>query len=126
MTADPPPCSIILTILALCTLWFNMTDELEPLSPEQARAILEQAMRERLGDNWQNEDWALLTGHDYMARVTKGRRNLDFYVDLLGNVRVEEREVNPAQDSGRLVAWLILLLSLGIAFLLARIAGWIG
>jgi hypothetical protein len=103
-----------------------MSHELEPISAQQARAILEQAMRERLGDNWQNDDWALITGHDYMARVTKGRRNVDFYVDLLGNVRVEEREVNPGQDSGRLIAWLILLLSLGIAFLLARIAGWIG
>jgi hypothetical protein len=103
-----------------------MSDELEPIPAEQARAILEQAMRERLGDNWQNDDWVLITGHDYMARVTKGRRNLDFYVDLLGNVRVEEREVDPGQDSGRLIAWLILLLSLGIAFLLARIAGWIG
>ena len=104
----------------------KMSDELEPISAEQARAILEQAMRERLGDNWQNDDWALITGHDYMARVTKGRRNVDFYVDLLGSVRVEEHEVNPGQDSGRLIAWLILLLSLGIAFLLARIAGWIG
>jgi hypothetical protein len=103
-----------------------MTNELEPISAEQARAILEQAMRERLGDNWQHDDWVLVTGHDYMARVTKGRRNLDFYVDLLGNVRVEEKEVSPAQESGRLIAWLILLLSLAIAFLLARIAGWIG
>ena len=103
-----------------------MSDELEPIPAEQARAILEQAMRDRLGDNWQNDDWALITGHDYMARVTKDRRNVDFYVDLLGNVRVEEREVDPGQDSGRLIAWLILLLSLGIAFLLARIAGWIG
>lgn len=103
-----------------------MTDELEPLSPEQARAILDQAMRERLGDNWQDDDWVLLTGHDYMARVTRGGKNVDFYVDLLGNVRVEEKAINPAQDSGRLVAWLILLLSLGVAFLLARIAGWIG
>src|SRR5262245_58525554 len=103
-----------------------MSEELEPVSAEQARAILDQAMRERLGDNWQSDDWVLLTGHDYMARVTKGNRNVDFYVDLLGNVRVEEKEVSPAQGSGRLVAWLILLLSLGIAFLLARIAGWIG
>jgi hypothetical protein len=103
-----------------------MSDELEPIPAEQARAILEQAMRERLGDNWQNEDWVLLTGHDYMARVTRGGKNVDFYVDLLGNVRVEEKAVNPAQESGRLIAWLILLLSLGIAFLLARIAGWTG
>ena len=103
-----------------------MTDELDPISAEQARAALDQAMRERLGDNWKHDDWVLLTGHDYMARVTKGGKNVDFYVDLLGSVRVEEREADPAQESGRLIAWLILALSLGIAFLLARIAGWIG
>ncbi len=104
-----------------------MPDELDPISPEQARAILDQAMRERLGDHWEDEDgWTLITGHDYMASVTKGSKNIDFYVDLLGNVRVEEREISATQESGRLIAWLILILSLGIAFLLARIAGWLG
>jgi hypothetical protein len=102
-----------------------MADELEPISGDQARAILDAAMRERLGDNWAQNDWVLITGHDYMARVTKGSKNVDFYVDLLGNVKVEEREINSAQESGRLIAWLILLVSLGIAFLLARIAGWV-
>jgi hypothetical protein len=104
-----------------------MSDPIEPIPPEQAREILEQAMREKLGDDWHDEDsaWQIVTGHDYMARVTRGRKNVDFYVDLLGNVTVSESEINPAQDSGRLLAWVMLLLSLGIAFLLARIVGWL-
>jgi len=102
-----------------------MPDDIQPISPKQARAILEAAIRERLGDDWQDDEdgWVRVTGHDYMARLTRGRVNLDFYVDLLGNVTVEEKRINPGQDSGRLVAWLFLLLSLAIAFLLARIAG---
>jgi hypothetical protein len=104
-----------------------MADEIEPIAPEQARQILDRAMAERLGDDWQDDDsgWALVTGHDYMARVTRGRVNVDFYVDLLGNVTVETKEIGPAQDSGRMIAWMLLLLSLGIAFLLARGVGWL-
>jgi hypothetical protein len=80
-----------------------MTDEIEPIPAEQARVLLEQAIRERLGDDWKDDDsgWTKVTGHDYMARLTKGRVNVDFYVDLLGNVTVETSEINPAQDSGR-------------------------
>ena len=104
-----------------------MSDPIEPIPPEQAREILERAMRERLGDDWHDEDsgWQWVTGHDYMARVTRGRINVDFYVDLLGEVTVTESEINPAQDSGRMLAWMLLGLSLAIAFLLARIVGWL-
>lgn len=102
------------------------TDPIEPIVPEQARAILDQAMRDRLGDDWQDEDsgWQLVTGHDYMARVTRGSRNVDFYVDLLGEVTVEEGEINPAQAGGRLIVWTLLLVSVGLAYLLARAVGW--
>lgn len=101
--------------------------DIEPIPPEQARAILDAAMRQRLGDDWQDEDsgWQLVTGHDYMARVTRGRLNVDFYVDLLGSVSVEEKEINAAQESGRMLAWIFLILSLAIAFLLARAVGWL-
>lgn len=34
-----------------------------------------------------------------MARLTKGRTNLDFYVDLLGNVTIEQKEITLPQDS---------------------------
>jgi len=102
-----------------------MPDEIQPIPADQARAILDAAIKERLGDDWEDDEdgWVLVTGHDYMARLTKGRTNLDFYVDLLGNVTVEQKEITLPQDSGRLFAWIFLILSLGIAYLLARIAG---
>jgi hypothetical protein len=56
--------------------------------------------------------------------VTKRNQNVDFYVDLLGNVTIEEKEISPAQASGRTVAWVLLLISLGVAYMLARAVGW--
>jgi len=102
-----------------------MSEELEPISPEQARDILEAAIRERLGEHWEDEEngWVRVTGHDYMARVRRGRVNLDFYVDLLGNVTVEKSQESVTQDSVRLVLLILLGLSLVIAFLIVRIAG---
>ncbi len=99
--------------------------EIEVLSGEQARALLDAAIRARLGANWDDEEtgWVLVTGHDYMARLTRGRTNLDFYVDLLGNVTVEEKAINPGQAYGRLLAWLLVLGSIGVAFLVARLTG---
>lgn len=101
------------------------SDELEPITPDEARNLLEAAIQARLGDNWENDEfgWVRVTGHDYMARLTRRGKNLDFYVDLLGNVTVEEKPISEAQSSGRLIAWVLLLLSLGIAVLIARIVG---
>jgi hypothetical protein len=101
-----------------------MPDELDPIPPERAREILDNAIRERLGDDWEDEEkgWVRVTGHDYMTRLTRGRVNLDFYVDILGNVTVEKSENNVAQDSIRLVLFILLLLSIVIAFLIVRIA----
>ena len=102
-----------------------MTHEIQPISGNEARLILEQAIRERLGENWDAEDrgWAVVASHDFMARLNKGRINVDFYVDLLGNVTVEEKQVSPGQDTGRLFAWMFMLVMLGIVFLLAKIFG---
>lgn len=103
-----------------------MTDPVEPIPGEQARAILDAAMSERLGDDWQDDDsgWELVTGHDYMARVTRGDKNVDFYVDLLGSVSIEESEITPAQENGRTVAWVLLLVFIVLAYTLARAVGW--
>ncbi len=102
-----------------------MAEELDPIPPEQAREILENAIRQRLGDDWEDEEtgWARVTGHDYMVRLTRGSTNLDFYVDLLGNVTVEQSNLSTAQTTGRLVLFILLGLSLVIAFLIVRIAG---
>jgi hypothetical protein len=105
-----------------------MAQEPEIISPEQARQILDQAIRERIGEYWyeqQEDSWALVTHNDYMARLTKDRTNLDFYVDLLGEVRIEEKEITMGQESGRIIAWLLLMLSVVIALLIARIAGFL-
>lgn len=104
-----------------------MASDVEPISPEQARLILNAAIRERLGEDWDREHdgWTLITGHDFMARLTKGRTNIDFYVDLLGKVTVVEREISPAQDMGRLYAWMFLSGSILIALVLARLAGYL-
>lgn len=104
-----------------------MSDPIEPIPAEQARLLLERAIRERCGDDWRDEDsaWVYVTGHDYMARLTRGGINLDFYVDLLGEVTVTETPINPAQQVGRMVAIMLLFLSLVIAVLLARAVGWL-
>jgi hypothetical protein len=102
-----------------------MTDEIEPISPEQARKVLDEAILQKLGAQWEDEGWVLVSGNDFMARLTRGRANVDFYVDLLGDVKVEEKEINAAQDFGRQIAWIFLIASIVIALLLARIAGYL-
>lgn len=99
-------------------------DEFEPIAPEVARQLLEAAIRDRLGDNWdEGEDgWVVLDSHDYMARLNRGRVNLDFYVDLLGHVTVEEKQLSPAQESGRIVAALLIFVSIILAIVLAQLA----
>ena len=99
-----------------------MPDEPQIISPEQARNALDEAIRQKLGDNWQ-ETWELVSGHDFMSRLTDGEQNIDFYVDLLGKVTIEEKGQDVAHNSGRLIAWLVLGVSLFVAYAIARIAG---
>lgn len=97
-------------------------DEVEIIAPEAARAALEAAIIERLGQNWRSQ-WILVHDADYLIRLNQGAINLDFAVDLLGNVTVEERPANPVQLSGRLVAWLVLGAFLFVALAIASLAG---
>ncbi len=100
-------------------------DRFEPIPPDQARALLDAAIARRCGPDWQDEDsgWVLVTGHDYMARLSRGSINLDFYVDLLGNVTVEEKALSPAQTGGCTVFVVLLLVTLGVAYAAARVIG---
>lgn len=92
--------------------------ELDPISPQEARQRLDAALAPYL-----EAGWALRTRTDYMARLTRGRRNLDFYVDLTGEVSQTERPLTPVQESGRLVAWVLLLVSLLLALAIASALG---
>ncbi|MBI1277959.1 MAG: hypothetical protein GC179_07515 [Anaerolineaceae bacterium] len=101
-----------------------MTDEIDPIPPQRAQEILDAAIRERLGDHWDDEEtgWTKVTGHNYMARVTRGRVSLDFYVDIfLGNVTVEQTDSAPLLETGRLLLIMLIGLSIVIAFLIVKI-----
>lgn len=102
-------------------------DERDPIPAEQAREILYAAIRERLGEDWDDEfdGWTVVTGHDYMARLTNGKQTMDFYVDLLGEVTVKEQEALPGIETGRMTAWLWLGGSLFAALVIARLAGFL-
>lgn len=102
-----------------------MTQEPESISEAEARDRRDAAIVAHLGPDWQTEGWTLVDGHNYMARLNKGRTNLDFYVDLLGEVEVVESEINPAQESGKLLALTFLIGSVLTAIILARIAGYL-
>lgn len=104
-----------------------MTEEIEPISGDTARVILESAIAKRLGVDWNDEQhgWAIISKHDFMARLTKDGRSVDFYVDLMGDLTIEEKAVNPGQDMGRLLAGLILLASVLVAVIIAKLAGYL-
>jgi hypothetical protein len=101
----------------------NKDDDFDPIPPKEAQQRLEQAIVERLGEDWDSEDsgWLIADRTAYQARLTKGKVNLDFYVDLLGDVIVEERPTSVVQESGRWIAWMLLALSLAIALTIAQI-----
>lgn len=101
--------------------------DVSPIPADEARQRLYAAIRERLGEDWDDEfnGWTVVSGHDYMARVSKGQQTIDFYVELTGDVRVEDRDDLPDISTGRITAWIVLGASLFIAFAIARFAGFI-
>lgn len=96
--------------------------ELEIATPKEQRTAIEAEILARLGDNWKKE-WLIVHDTDALVRLNKGDKNLDFQADLLAQVEVIEREANPLQLSGRLIAFTILGLFLFVALAIATIAG---
>jgi hypothetical protein len=99
--------------------------ELQPISPEDAQSRLDQAIRQHLGDDWQDPRyrWTTVSSHNYMARLTDGTRKIDFYVDLLGKVTIEEQTTVTNTDNTRFIIGIIIGTSLFVAYLIARFAG---
>lgn len=97
----------------------------EPIAADVARARIQSTIEEHLGADWNDEDtgWIVVYDSDFLVRLTRGKVNLDFQSDLLGEISITEREINPVQGSGRLLAWMILGVSLLLALVLARLAG---
>ena len=98
--------------------------ESEPqvIPADQARDLLQQAIVTHLGDDWDQGEsaWHVITSHAYMARLNRGRYNVDFYVNYFnGHVDVKMREIHSGQDSGWLFSWIIVLVTAIIVLLLA-------
>ncbi|NDJ77024.1 MAG: hypothetical protein GYB65_12285 [Chloroflexi bacterium] len=93
-------------------------EEIDPISPEEAAEILDNVVQPYLDD-----EWRVLDRSAYAARLTRGTRNLDVRVDLLGNVETQESDLTPLQDSGRLMAWVLLLTTLLVVLALATALG---
>jgi hypothetical protein len=92
--------------------------EVEPINPAEAEKILAEALTPYLAD-----EWRLLDRGPYAARLTRGVRNLDIRIDLLGQVVTEESGLTPLQESGRLIAWVLLLAALLIALAFSAALG---
>jgi hypothetical protein len=92
--------------------------EIEPIGIDEAEKIMEEALQPYLA-----EDWRIIDRGPYAARLTRGVRNLDIRVDLLGQVEVEESGLTPLQDSGRLMAWMVLLAALLVVLALSAALG---
>lgn len=100
------------------------SDDNEPeiATLEEQRDAIETEIIARLGENWKKE-WLIVHDTDSLVRLNKGKINLDFQADLLAQVEVIEREANPLQLSGRLIAFTILGVFLFVALAIATIAG---
>ena len=92
--------------------------EIEPINPEAAAALLDSAIQPYLA-----EEWHILDRSAYAVRLTRGLRNLDVRVDLLGQIETQESGLSPLQDSGRLMAWMLLLVTLLVVMAIATALG---
>jgi hypothetical protein len=98
--------------------------EIDLIPPAEARARLIAAINEHLGHDWPKEDrWIVVHDSDYLIRLNQGNKNMDFACDLLGEVSITEKEADPLQASGRLIAGAVLFAWLMVALVIARIAG---
>ncbi|PJF42030.1 MAG: hypothetical protein CUN55_10615 [Phototrophicales bacterium] len=78
------------------------------ITPEQAEDILRPEVQ-RL----QAEGWRIVNKPLYGVRMERGIETLDLYVDLLGNIeRKTTTTIWTSAFKGRLVAWMLLLVSL--------------
>jgi hypothetical protein len=92
--------------------------EIEPVGIAEAEKIMEEALQPYLAD-----EWRVIDRGPYATRLTRGMRNLDVRVDLLGQVEIEESGLTPLQDSGRLMAWMVLLAALLVVLALSAALG---
>ena len=96
-----------------------MSEEVQIVEPDEAAAIINPVIAEL-----EAEGWVVIVQNDYMARLTRGRRNLDLEVSLLGELHREEKPLSLVQESGQMVAILLVLISILAAISAASALGW--
>ncbi len=107
-----------------------MAEPLKPvnlITPEEAKARLDEAIRQHLGEDWDDplHGWTVVSGHNFMTRLTNGKRTVDFYVDLVGEINIEDKPAITTAESGRTAAWVVLGASLLVAYIIARFSGFL-
>jgi hypothetical protein len=112
--------------IAKMTEQIPQPEEPQILQPEDAKEILRAAITEKLGAGWDDADskWEIVTSTAYMARLNKGRVNVDFYVNYFdGEITIETGEIDHGQDTGRIFAWMMFGLFVVIVVMLAQTFG---
>lgn len=105
-----------------------MTDQPEPeiIPADEAKDILYTAITAELGHGWDDADsrWTIVTNTAYMARLNKGRVNVDFHVNYFdGEVTVETSEIDHGQETGRIFAWMMFGLFIVLVLATVRALG---
>lgn len=97
----------------------NEEKDIEIVTPEQAETILRPEVEQLM-----EEGWRIVSKPLYGVRLEKEREILDLRVDLLGNIERETKlSLFTAADTGRLIAWVLLLASLLVTLALASELG---
>lgn len=108
-----------------------MTDNAQPdmpqisdddiVTPEQAEDILRPVVQDLQADGWR-----IVSKPLYGVRMERGVETLDMRVDLLGNIERELKlTVWTSAFKGRLVAWMLLIVSFIGVMVLATVLGFL-
>lgn len=92
--------------------------EIDIITADEAAAILGAELA-----SLEAEGWITLVQTDYMARLTRGQKNLDIRVDLLGGLEREEKPLSLVQTSGQMIGWLFVVLALLMGLIVASSLG---
>jgi hypothetical protein len=93
--------------------------EQEFLTPQEAEPLLRQAAQPYLDEGWQP-----LRLTNYIFRLHRDRELLDIQVDLSGNIQIEEKvAVLTTAEYGRMIAWVVLLVSFIVILFAANLLG---
>ena len=93
---------------------------LEMILPEDAERIL---MPRILA--LQDDGWRVLSRTSYQARLTRDDKNLNLYIDLVGQLVEEERPLTPRQQYAQQFAIALFFFIFMTVFLLASWYGWL-